>query len=111
MLQQFKNMNDLVNYLGKLEERVNALEAENSKLRAIIPAKAALLDTNTVAQVVSNILPQTDILNRSFWRRAFAVYGHFFVANLIVGAIFFVIYLCLAAVLFGSALGNLSRFQ
>lgn len=35
MAQQFKNMNELVEYLGILEERIKALEAENGTLPAI----------------------------------------------------------------------------
>ncbi len=110
MMQQFKSMNELVEYLGKLEERVNALEAENANLRSIVPVKESI-DGNAIARYVSNSLPQTDIINRSFLRRAFAVYGHFFVANLIVSAVVFLIYLCLMAVLFGSALGSLPKIQ
>ncbi|MCK7505716.1 MAG: hypothetical protein MZV70_17635 [Desulfobacterales bacterium] len=103
-------MNDLVEYLGKLEERVNALEAENANLRSIVPAKESV-DGNIIARYVSNSLPQTDIINHSFLRRAFAVYGHFFVANLIVSAVVFLIYLCLMAVLFGSALEVCPEFN
>lgn len=36
-MQQFKNMNELVEYLGNLEERVKTLETENTNLRSIKP--------------------------------------------------------------------------
>lgn len=110
MLQQFKSMNELVEYLGKLEERVDALETENRELRAIVPAQKSV-NADIIARAVSTTLPQTDILSRSFWRRAFAVYGHMLMANLAVSAVIFLIYLCFMAVMFGSALGSLPRLQ
>jgi hypothetical protein len=47
MLQQFKSMNELVLYLGALEERVNCLEEENQQLRAApvpVPSAAKPVD-------------------------------------------------------------------
>ena len=35
MMQQFKSMNELVEYLGRLEERLKCLEQENQKFRAM----------------------------------------------------------------------------
>ena len=34
-------------------------------------------------------IPRTELLNGSFLKRAFVVWGHYFVANLIIGAGFF----------------------
>jgi len=108
MLQQFKSMNDLVTYLGALEERIKTLETENEKLRAL-PSTSENMDRNVIAGYISHYLPQTNLVSANFFKRAFAVWGHFFVANLIVGIIFGVLYACLAMVLFGSILGNISQ--
>ena len=104
-MQQFKSMNDLVEYLGALEERVKTLESENADFRAIQP-RHDNMDGNAIARAVSRVLPQTDLLSPGFLRRAFAVWGHFFVANLIIGIVVGIAYACLMMVLFGSLFGS-----
>jgi hypothetical protein len=105
-MQQFKSMNELVEYLGSLEERLKSLESENTNLRALQP-RSESVDGNVIARYVSRSLPQTNILSAGFLKRAFAVWGHFFVANLIIGVIVGVVYACLMMVLFGSMFGNM----
>jgi hypothetical protein len=105
-MQQFKNMNELVEYLGSLENRVKALETENTNLRAIQP-KTESVDGNAIARYVSLVLPQTNLLSSGFFKRAFAVWGHFFVANLIIGTIVGILYTCLMMAMFGSMFGSL----
>jgi hypothetical protein len=94
MLQQFKSMNELVVYLGMLEERVKALEEENRNLR-LAPAPASNIDEHTIAKYVASFLPLTNIVHPSFLKRAFAVWGHFFVANFIISIPFMILYFCL----------------
>jgi len=106
MPPQFKNMNELVEYMGVLEQRVNALEAEDSQLRAIVPTKTGV-DGNTITKYVSQALPHTKLISPNFLKRSFTVWGHFFVANLIIGIIVGVIYACLMMTLFGSLFGSL----
>ena len=108
MLQQLKSMNDLVTYLGTLEERIKTLETENGNLRGTISRQAGV-DETAIERVVLDYLPDTNIVDHNFFKRAFAVWGHFFVANLIVGVIVGIAYACLAMVLFGSVLGNISQ--
>ena len=112
MTPQFKNMNDLVEYLGVLEQRVNVLEAENNHLRVQIPVKAQV-DGNMISRYVSQAFPQTNLINSNFMKRAFAVWGHFFVANLIISTIAVALYICLMLVLgaslFGSIINNVPK--
>jgi hypothetical protein len=108
MSTQFKSMNELVEYLGRLEERIKALETENGELRTIASSRGNI-DGNMIGRAISTHIPQTNLLNPSFLKRAFTVWGHFFVANLMIGAVVFVIYLCLMMVFFGSLLGNLPK--
>jgi len=108
MTLPFKNANELVEYLGKLEERIKALEAENTKLYTLA-TKSEKVDGNMIARMVSTYIPNTNILSPSFLKRAFAIWGHFFVANLIIGTILMIGYLCLVTVLFGSILGRLPK--
>lgn len=105
-MPQFNNMNELVRYLGNLESRVQALEIENGNLRAIQPRNEGL-NENAIARVMAGYLPQTNIFSRSFLRRAFAIWGHFFVANLLIGIVVGIIYGCLMMALFGSMFGSL----
>lgn len=105
-MQPIKSMNELVDYLGNLEERLKTLEAENANLRAIQP-KSAGVDGNMIARYVSRALPQTNLLSPGFLKRAFTVWGHFFVANLIIGTIVGILYACLMMAMFGSLFGSL----
>jgi hypothetical protein len=101
MLQQFKSMNELVEYLGRLEGRLQALEQENQQLRlAPPPASPASVDERTIAKMVASFLPLTNIVHPSFLKRAFAVWGHFFVANLIISIPFTILYFCLLTMVF-----------
>lgn len=106
-MQQFNNMNELVEYLGKLENRVKNLETENTNLRAL--AKNEGMDGNMIARYVGHALPHTDLLSPGFFKRAFAVWGHFFVANLIIGTIITVAYFCLVMVLLGPVFGSIMQ--
>ncbi|RPJ24577.1 MAG: hypothetical protein EHM33_17390 [Chloroflexi bacterium] len=105
MLQQFKSMNELVGYLGRLEERLKFLEEENQKLRAApVPASTSSVDEHTIAKYVASFLPLTNIVHPSFLKRAFAIWGHFFVANLIISLPFTILYFCLLTLLFNGTL-------
>jgi hypothetical protein len=106
MHPQVNSMNELNDYLDKLEYRINLLEVENSKLRSTAPAQPAV-DGNMVTKYVSNALPRTNLLSPNFFKRAFTVWGHFFVAQLIIGVTFGVCYACLMATLLGPIFGNL----
>ena len=108
MLQKFKSMDELLGYLGSLEERVRRIEAENRILREP-PSKRELIDGNAIAKSVLSSFPQTNLFSFSFLKRAFAVWGHFFVANLIIGITVGIAYACLMMVLFGSMFGSLLR--
>ena len=108
MPEQFKSMNELLGYLGDLEERIKTLEMENGKLLAIT-SRQENVDEAIIENVVLDYLPDSNLIDHNFFKRAFAVWGHFFVANLIIGVVVRIAYACLAMVLFGSILGNLSQ--
>lgn len=105
--QQFKSMNELIEYLGIIEQRLQTLEIENRRLREIAQSNANNVDRNLISKYVSRALPQTNLLSPNFLKRAFAVWGHFFVSNLIIGVIIGIIYACLVMVLFGSLFGSI----
>jgi hypothetical protein len=113
MTRQFENMNDLSTYLDGLERRVNVLEAENNRLRSMPQANPGM-DGNMISRYVAQAIPQTSLVSPNFLSRAFAVWGHYFVANLlisiIVGVIIGALYACLilvfGATIFSSIMNN-----
>jgi hypothetical protein len=87
----FRNMNELTGYLSALENRLATLESENKSLRN------ALSDVKHKAAAqsfrVERGLPATGLVSDSFFIRAFTVWGHYFVAQLIIGVPLFICYL------------------
>ena len=106
MSEQIISMNELIEHLGVLEGRINRLEAENTQLRSAALSNTNV-DGNVIAKYVARALPQTNIINRNFLKRAFTVWGHFFVANLIIGVTVGICYACLMMTLFGSVFNTL----
>lgn len=96
---QFRTQAELVNYLEMLEQRVVSLELENqaSKDSLNLPSSAAI--PIQVQQWLQKLLPQTSLLSPSFIRRAFTVWGHYFVAQLIISAGALVIYLLVMVII------------
>lgn len=88
MSAQFNNMNELTSYLEAMENRVKALESQNESLKRYI--------TEMGGDAVK-MLPKTGLLSSSFIQRAFTVWGHYFVAQLIISIPIVCIYLILFA--------------
>jgi hypothetical protein len=78
MSPQFNSMNELTSYLDTLEKRVKLLEGKNDTLERSF---------TKVEQDSTNVLPRTSLLSRRFFKRAFAVWGHNFMAQLIIGLV------------------------
>lgn len=76
MPPQFNSMNDLTSYLVKLEERIMTLENQNASLQRYV---------TDLGGDAGKMLPKTSLISSSFIQRAFAVWGHYFVAQLIIG--------------------------
>jgi hypothetical protein len=96
MLQKFKSLDELVQYLATLEERVQYLEEEDQRLRSapVLASTTTSVDERTIAKMVASFLPLTNIVHPSFLKRAFAVWGHFFVANFLISIPFTILYFC-----------------
>jgi len=98
------NMNEVVEVLGELDRRIKRLEEENRDLRSA-PAGASIsnVDEHTIAKMVASFLPLTNIVHPSFLKRAFAVWGHYFVAQFIISLPFTIIYFCILVMAFSQA--------
>jgi hypothetical protein len=86
MSAQFNNMNELTSYLDTMENRVKALESQNESLRNYVTAMGG---------DAAKMLPKTGLISPSFIQRAFTVWGHYFVAQLIISVPFVCIYFIL----------------
>ncbi len=77
-----------------LEQRVTALEAENRDLRNKLEVMAQNY-IKTGSSASTQHLPHTALLSDSFLNRAFAVWGHYFVAQLIIAVPIVLLYIIL----------------
>lgn len=92
MSQQFKSMTELTEYLANLEERIIILEEEKREIKK---------------RIAKEEKPKTNLLSNNFLKRAFAVWGHFFTAHLIVTVIFGSIYFCFVVILLNQMIGSI----
>ncbi len=81
---QLKTMNDLNAYLEVLENRIARLEQEEKQIKGSINSVSnAAYQTGIQMQQV----PETGLQSPNFLKRAFTVWGHYFVAQLIIGLV------------------------
>jgi hypothetical protein len=78
MSPHFNNMNELTSYLDAMENRVKILEGQNDYLRRSI---------SQLGQDAPKVLPETDLLSHSFFKRAFTVWGHYFIVQLLISLV------------------------
>jgi lipopolysaccharide export LptBFGC system permease protein LptF len=78
MSPHFNNMNELTSYLDAMENRVKTLESQNNTINQIITESG---------NDATKALPKTGLLSRSFFQRAFTVWGHYFVAQLLISLV------------------------
>lgn len=97
---QFRSQAELVNFLETLEQRVETLERENQALKDSLsmPTGGVVIPIQ-VQRWLDKLVPKTNLLSGSFIVRAFTVWGHYFVAQLIISAGFLLIYLLVMVVL------------
>jgi hypothetical protein len=82
MSPHFNNMNELTSYLDATEKRVKTLEDQNDHLRRSI---------SKLEEEAPKILPETGLLSHSFFKRAFTVWGHYFVVQLLISLVISII--------------------
>jgi hypothetical protein len=78
MSPHFNNMNELTSYLDAMENRVKILEGQNDYLRHSI---------SNLGQDAPKMLPETGLLSHSFFKRAFTVWGHYFIVQLLISLV------------------------
>ena len=78
MSPQFNSMDELTSYLDAMENRVKILEGQNDYLRRSI---------SKLGQDTPKALPETGLLSHSFFKRAFTVWGHYFIVQLLISLV------------------------
>jgi hypothetical protein len=96
----FRNMNELTAYLTDLETRLASLESQNKTLRDALAQVKHRAEAQTFK--TERGLPDTGLVSDSFLTRAFTVWGHYFVAQLIIGIPLFICYLIFLFAILGS---------
>jgi hypothetical protein len=86
---QFRSQSEMIEYLSALEGRISELEDQNQRQLAVIDD----LQSKPQAVVDDQRLPKTNLLHFNFLKRAFTVWGHWFVAQFILGLVIAIIYL------------------
>jgi hypothetical protein len=95
---QFRSQSEMIQYLSMLEGRISELEDQNQRQISIIE------DLRTQPQPVTTVErpPKTNLLHPHFLRRAFTVWGHWFVAQFTIGLIIAIIYLVVLLIFIAS---------
>jgi len=75
-------MNELYAYLESLENRIQKLEGENQALSG--PKESMAQYIQELGGDAQKFLPRTRLVSPNFIQRAFAVWGHYFIAQLII---------------------------
>ena len=96
----FRSMNELTAYLTGLETRLATLESENKTLRSQLGQIKHEATAKTFR--TERGLPKTGLISDSFWTRAFTVWGHYFVAQLIISVPLVICYLIFLFTLMGN---------
>lgn len=89
-LPEFKTREDLTDYLTRQEQRIQNLEQANAEL--ITEIKKRFIHKDELPVIISESIPNNGLFSRNFLKRAFSVWGHYFVAQLIIAVIFLAIY-------------------
>jgi hypothetical protein len=98
-MPEFKTHEDLINFLTNQERRISNLEKANAELIGEI--KKRFIQKEELPAMLSNVIPKTGLFNQSFIKRAFSVWGHYFVAQLFLAAIVMAFYFVVFILLLG----------
>lgn len=95
---QFKNMDELNSYLDALENRLARLEQEEQQIKGSInDVSNAFYHSEREIALTS----QRGLQSPNFLKRAFTVWGHYFVAQLIIGLVIGCGYFAIVVVVMG----------
>jgi hypothetical protein len=100
----FKTLDEVNIYLSMQEKRISDLEEIN---RDLIEKIKEEYDTHKeIVEIIDDAVPNSSILSDNFFTRAFSIWVHFFVAQLIIGLVIGVFYLLIILLFAGSIKTN-----
>jgi hypothetical protein len=102
MDSQIYGMDNLQQIVEDQEKRIRDLEQANAAL--ISEVKKRFVSKNEFAQSMDQIAPRTGLTSPDFMKRAFSVWGHHFVAQLIINIVIGVIYFVIVVLILGKTL-------
>ena len=82
---KIQSLNDLNALLDAQEKRIASLEVKIIEMKRSINDVAEENKANTI--FIEEDLPFTGLLSKNFFRRAFTIWGHYFVAQLIIAMV------------------------
>ena len=111
--QPIRSVKDLVVLLEGLQKRIEAIEKENRRLKTMLARNITKKEAaSMVTQLDQFRLPKLAIFSDSFLLRALAIYGHWWVINIIFGILFSILTFILFSILGPSILDNfMSLYQ
>lgn len=99
-----KNLDEVNIFLSMQEKRISDLEEINHDLLEKLEDE---YDThNEIIDIVEDAIPNSSILSNNFLARAFAIWGHFFIAQLIIGLVLGAFYLVIFLLILGGIKTN-----
>jgi hypothetical protein len=98
-LPEFKTREDLNVYLLHQEQRIQSLEQANAELIGEI--KKRFIHRDELPEILIETIPSSGLFSRNFIKRAFTVWGHYFVAQLMIGLLFGALYFGIFILLMG----------
>jgi hypothetical protein len=109
-LPPMRNVKDLVTVLGQMHKKITALEAENAALKDELKNAATKRDVvQMIAKVETLNLPRHGLFSDSFIVRSVSIYGHWFVANLVVSIVFSLLWFLLFFAFWEQLYANLAN--
>jgi hypothetical protein len=78
----------------ELYEKIHILETKVNVLQERLRQQATIIQSFKTGTAR---FPQTNLLSPNFLTRVFAVWGHYFVAQLVIGFVIFIVFFCLGS--------------
>jgi hypothetical protein len=94
---QIKDLSELSEYIDNQDKKIAALETKIKEI--IVAVNNSNTEVSDILKFCDDHIPNTGILSQNFLQRAFSVWGHYFVAQLIIGCILGIVYLIITVLI------------
>jgi hypothetical protein len=94
---QIRDLSELSEYIDNQDKKIAALETKIKEI--IVAVNSSNAEVTDILKYCDDHIPNTGILSQNFLLRAFSVWGHYFVAQLIIGGIIGISYLIIVVLI------------